>query len=64
MTKDLKRELNRILNRHYLLLTREMIRQLDSANTNNEIVDILDSFKEELVNCNKVAEELRKENAE
>nr|DAQ37469.1 MAG TPA: hypothetical protein [Caudoviricetes sp.] len=61
MNSVLKKDLFHILSRHHLLLTHELVRQLDIACKPDEISDIMDAFKDELINCDKIAEELRKE---
>lgn len=61
MDNVLKKDLLRLLSRHHLLLTRELVRQLDIACRPDEISDIMDAFKDELINCDKIAEAVRKE---
>jgi hypothetical protein len=57
----LKKDLLHLLSRHHLLLTHELVRQLDIACRTDEISDIMDAFKAELINCDKIAEAVRKE---
>lgn len=61
MNNVLKKDLLHLLSRHHLLLTHELVRQLDIACRPDEISDIMDAFKDELINCDKIAEDVRKE---
>ena len=61
MNNVLKKDLLHLLSRHHLLLTHELVRQLDIAYRPDEISDIMDAFKDELINCDKIAEDVRKE---
>lgn len=61
MNNVLKKDLLHLLSRHHLLLTHELVRQLDIACKPDEISDIMDAFKDELINCDKIAEDVRKE---
>lgn len=61
MNNVLKKDLLHLLSRHHSLLTHELIRQLDIACKPDEISDIMDAFKDELINCDKIAEAVRKE---
>lgn len=61
MNDALKYNLLHLLSRHHLLLTHELIRQLDIACKPDEISNIMDAFKDELINCDKIAEDVRKE---
>ena len=61
MNNVLKKDLLHMLSRHHLLLTHELVRQLDIACRPDEISDIMDAFKDELINCDKIAEDVRKE---
>lgn len=61
MDKGLKHEVLLIICTHYRMLTAELQRQLNLASTNDDVNAIMRAFKDDLINCNKIAEELRKE---
>lgn len=61
MNNVLKHRLLAILNEYYRMLTADMQHKLNFAVTNDDINKIMKQFNEELITCNNIAEELRKE---
>ena len=64
MTKGVKHEVLLIIAKYYRMLTAELQRQLNLAAKNDDINAIMEAFNEDLLTCNNVAEELRKEYVE
>lgn len=61
MNKELKHGLQLILNKYYCMLAADMNRKLSLAVTNDDINKIMKQFNEDLITCNNIEEELRKE---
>lgn len=61
MNNLLKKDLLHLLSKHHLLLTQELSRQLQIACRPDEIDNIMNAFRVELINCNRIAEAVGKE---